>query len=150
MGMFPPEAAFLFPVSTVGGFEGITVSSQLGFLSGDMTEQQKPAPTLGPCTGLLLSEIMNGSVSYGTHHHQHLSEKEDEEMRMKMLQLPQAQLCYATTSQQISSYNNNNNIMLHVPPTTSTTTTITTSHSLATVPSTSDQLQVQGILIYIK
>ncbi|XP_010509812.1 PREDICTED: WUSCHEL-related homeobox 9-like [Camelina sativa] len=142
--MFPPEAAFLFPVSTVGGFEGITVSSQLGFLSGDMIEQQKPAPTMGPCTGLLLSEIMNGSVSYGTHHQQHLSEKEDEEMRMKMLQQPQPQICYATTSQQITCYNNNNNIMLHVPPTTSTTTTITTSHSLATVPSTSDQLQVQA------
>lgn len=149
MGMFPPEPAFLFPVSTVGAFEGITVSSQLGFLSGDMIEQQKPATTLGPCTGLLLSEIMNGSVSYGTHHQQHLSEKEDEEMRMKMLQQPQPQICYAsTTSHQITSYNNNNNIMLHIPPTTSTTTTITTSHSLATVPSTSDQLQVQGMLIY--
>ncbi|KAG7573542.1 Homeobox domain [Arabidopsis suecica] len=141
MGMFPQEAAFLFPVSTVGGFEGINVSSQLGFLSGDMIEQQKPAPT---CTGLLLSEIMNGSVSYGTHHQQHLSEKEVEEMRMKMLQQPQPQICYATTNQQIASYNNNNHIMLHIPPTTSTTTTITTSHSLATVPSTSDQLQVQA------
>ncbi|ESQ51994.1 hypothetical protein EUTSA_v10016784mg [Eutrema salsugineum] len=145
MGMFPSEAAFLFPVSTVGGFEGITVSSQLGFLSGDMIEQHKPAPsTAGPCTGLLLSEIMNGSVSYGTqhHHHQQLSEKEDEEMRMKMLQQPQPQICYATTSHQITSYNNN--IMLHVPPTTSTTTTITTSDSLATVPSISDQLQAQA------
>ncbi|KAG7569080.1 Homeobox domain [Arabidopsis thaliana x Arabidopsis arenosa] len=141
MGMFPPEAAFLFPVSTVGGFEGINVSSQLGFLSGDMIEQQKPAPT---CTGLLLSEIMNGSVSYGTHHQQHMSEKEVEEMRMKMLQQPQPQICYATTNHQIASYNNNNNIMLHIPPSTSTTTTITTSHSLATVPSTSDQLQVQA------
>ncbi|XP_020882857.1 WUSCHEL-related homeobox 9 isoform X2 [Arabidopsis lyrata subsp. lyrata] len=141
MGMFPPEPAFLFPVSTVGGFEGITVSSQLGFLSGDMIEQQKPAPT---CTGLLLSEIMNGSVSYGTHHQQHLSEKEVEEMRMKMLQQPQPQICYATTNHQIASYNNDNNTMLHIPPSTSTTTTITTSHSLATVPSTSDQLQVQA------
>ncbi|CAA7019088.1 unnamed protein product [Microthlaspi erraticum] len=147
MGMFPPEAAFLFPVSTVGGFEGINVSSPLGFLSGDMIDHQKPAPTVGPCTGLLLSEIMNGSVNYGSHHdHQHLSEKEDEEMRMKMLQQPQPQICYATTSHPITSFNNNNSIMLHVPPTPSptTSTTITTSNSLATVPSVSDQIQVQG------
>lgn len=150
MGMFPSEAAFLFPVSTVGGFEGITVSSPLGFLSGDMIEQQKPAPTVGPCTGLLLSEIMNG---YGSHHdHQHLSEKEDEEMRMKMLQQPQPQICYATTNHQITSFNNNNSIMLHVPPTTSATTTtiITTSNSLGTVPSTSDQIHVQGKLMIHK
>ncbi|CAH2059503.1 unnamed protein product [Thlaspi arvense] len=149
MGMFPSEAAFLFPVSTVGAFEGIAVSSQLGFLSGDMIEQQKPAPpTLAPSTGLLLSEIMNGSVSYGSHHNQHLSEKEDEEMRMRMLQQPQPQICYATTPHQITSYNNN--IMLHVPPTTSTATTITTSDSLTTVPSTSDQLQAGArIRVYI-
>ncbi|KAG2289331.1 hypothetical protein Bca52824_048935 [Brassica carinata] len=141
MGMFPPEASFLFPASTVGGFEGIPVSSQLGFFPGDMVEQPKPAPpTVGPCTGILLSEIMNSSVSYGTHNHQQLSEKEDEEMRMKMLQQPQ--ICYAATSDQISSYNNNNNnIMLHVPPTASTTTT---SNPLAIVPSTLDQLQVQA------
>lgn len=142
MGMFPPEPAYLFPVSTVGGFEGITVSPQLGFLSGDMIAQHKPAPTVGPCTGLLLSEIMNG---YGTSHHHHLSEKEDEEMRMKMLQQPQPQICYATTTHQTTSYNN---IMLHLPPTTSSTTNIATSDSLVTVPSTSDQLQVQGKLIY--
>ncbi|KAL0863920.1 hypothetical protein Bca101_043038 [Brassica carinata] len=140
MGMFPPEASFLFPASTVSGFEGITVSSQLGFLPGDMIEQPKQAPpTVGPCTGILLSEILNGSVGYGTHNHQQLSEKEDEEMRMKMLQQPQPQICYAATTDQISSYNNN--IMLHVPPTTSTTTT---SNPLAIVPSTLDQLQVQG------
>ncbi|KAL0844260.1 hypothetical protein Bca101_017506 [Brassica carinata] len=137
MGMFPSEAAFLFPVSTARAIEGITASSQLGFLSGDM----KPAPpTVDPCTGYLLSEIMNSNVSYGTHHHQHLSEKEDEEMRMKMLQQPQP---YAT-SHQITSYNDKNNIMLHVPPITSTTTTITTSDPADIVPSTSDPLQVQG------
>ncbi|KAF3513946.1 hypothetical protein F2Q69_00001598, partial [Brassica cretica] len=139
MGMFPSEDAFLFPVSTVGAFGGITASSQLGFLSGDMIEQHKPAhPTVEPCTGYLLSEIMNGNASYGTHHQQHLSDKEDEEMSMKMLQQPQP---YAATSHQITSYNNN--IILHVPPTTSTTTTITTSDPLDIVLSTSDQLQVQ-------
>ncbi|XP_013627080.1 PREDICTED: WUSCHEL-related homeobox 9-like isoform X1 [Brassica oleracea var. oleracea] len=139
MGMFPSEDAFLFPVSTVGAFGGITASSQLGFLSGDMIEQHKPAhPTVEPCTGYLLSEIMNGNASYGTHHQQHLSDKEDEEMSMKMLQQPQH---YAATSHQITSYNNN--IILHVPPTTSTTTTITTSDPLDIVLSTSDQLQVQ-------
>ncbi|KAG5396451.1 hypothetical protein IGI04_018265 [Brassica rapa subsp. trilocularis] len=141
MGMFPPEASFLFPASTVGGFEGIPVSSQLGFFPGEMVEQPKQAPpTVEPCTGILLSEIMNGSAGYGTHNHQQLSEKEDEEMRMKMLQQPQ--ICYAATSDQISSYNNNNNnMMLHVPPTASTTTT---SNPLAIVPSTLDQLQVQA------
>ncbi|KAJ4907126.1 WUSCHEL-related homeobox 9 [Raphanus sativus] len=133
MGMFPSEDALPFPVSTAVAFEGINVSSQLGFLSGDM----KPAPpTVEPCTDYLLSEIMNSNVIYGTYHHQHLSEEEYEEMRMKMLQQPQP---YATTSNQITSYNNNN-IILHVPPITSTTTA--TSDPLDIVPST-DQLQVQ-------
>ncbi|XP_056843750.1 WUSCHEL-related homeobox 9 isoform X2 [Raphanus sativus] len=143
MGMFPPEASFLFPTSSVGGFEGIPVSSQLGFFPGDMIEQPKQTPpTVGPCTGILLSEIMNASAGYETHNHQQLSEKEDEEMRLKMLQQPQPQICYAATSDQINSYNNNNNnIMLHVPLTTSTTTT---SNPLAIVPSTLDQLQVQA------
>ncbi|KAJ0262051.1 WUSCHEL-related homeobox 9 [Hirschfeldia incana] len=138
MGMFPSEAAFRFPVSTAGAFEGITVSSQLGFLSGDM----KPAPpTVEPCTGYLLGEITNSNISYGTHHHQHLSEKEDEEMRMTLLQQPPQP--YATTGHQITSYNDSN-IMLHVPPVTSTTTTtITTSDSLDIIPSTLDQLQLQ-------
>ncbi|CAH8311524.1 unnamed protein product [Eruca vesicaria subsp. sativa] len=142
MGMFPSEPAFLFPDSTLGAFEGITASSQLGFLSDYMIEQQKPAhPTVDSCTGYLLSEIINGNASYGTHHQQHLSEKEDEEMMMNMLQQPQP---YATTSHQITSYNNNN-VMFHVPPTTSTSAVITTSHPLDIVPSTSDQqLQVQA------
>ncbi|XP_010540474.1 PREDICTED: WUSCHEL-related homeobox 9-like isoform X2 [Tarenaya hassleriana] len=147
LGMFPAEPAFLFPVSpmtTAGAFEGFTGGSHLGFVSGQMmsnvvTQEQKPgaATTVGPCTGLLLSEIMN-SVSYnGTN----LSVKEHEEMRMKMLQQPQ-NLCYATSSNTAPTSSYNNSV---VPSLSSASVTV------SSVSDHRDQLQVQGekIRVYV-
>ncbi|XP_010538196.1 PREDICTED: WUSCHEL-related homeobox 9-like isoform X2 [Tarenaya hassleriana] len=139
LGMLPTEPAFLFPVSamaTVGGFEGFTGGSELGFVSGEMmsniaAQEQKPVAAAGPCTGLLLSEIMN-SVSYGTN----LSVKEHEEVRMKMLQQPHDHLSYTTSSITTQTSSPYNNLFVNPSPTSAS----------ATVPSVSDhhQLHVQA------